>query len=114
MTVQANVFRALRTASMDAALVAERVGCGRETARKACQYLIQRGCVRKHKIAGRRTVIYSAVIGKSTPRDLRGKRPESRNHRGAVAWAKWLLMMQAKHGPTWRYKPRGQLETIWQ
>lgn len=104
-TLQQRVFHALLAGEQSAAQLAAATGELRDSCRKACQYMRERGVVEIHR-KGRWTT-YSAVAGKKPPRDMRGKRAASRNHRGAHAWAKWLLMMKAKHGPTWRPPVRG-------
>jgi len=104
MTKQAQCFRALQQTSMCATSLAKQVGMTRENARRCCIYLVQRGVVGKYKVCHQITIYY-AVIGKSVPKDRRGKPKACRNHRGAVAWAKWLKMMQDKHGPNWVYDP---------
>jgi hypothetical protein len=107
-TLQRRVFLALRRVSASPALIAQLMGIEREICRKSCDYMVRRGIVSKHSISPRQ-VIYAAVFRARPPGDRRGKNPRSRNHRGAVAWASWLVMMQNRHGPTWRYVPRDPL-----
>ena len=112
-TLQQRVYRALRRASMAADLIAADLYHPRETVRKAADYLVQRGVLARHPYAGR-LIIYSIVRGRQEPTDRRGKAPTCRNHRGQAAYAKWLLMMKAKHGPAWRPKPKGHaLDEVW-
>lgn len=111
-TVQRRAFIALQSASMSPYLIAERIDLDAEACRKACYYLVRRGLLTKHTVS-RRLVIYAAVAGKHPPRDRRGKPAACRNHRGAVAWAKWLRMMAAKHGPTWRPKVNSHALDTW-
>lgn len=111
-TLQRRVFIALQSASMSPRVLSDALGVDEDAARKACYYLAQRGLVTKHAIA-HRLVIYAAVAGKHPPSDRRGKPAGCRNHRGAVAWAKWLLMMHAKHGPTWRPKTNAHALDAW-
>lgn len=112
-TLQQRVYRALRNASKAADVLASELGTDRETARKAADYLVRRGVLTKHALAAR-LVIYAIVRGKHEPSDRRGKPPGCRNHRGQVAYSKWLLMMRAKHGPAWRPKAKGHaLDEAW-
>lgn len=111
-TVQARVFRALKAASLTATGLSEATGIEREIARKSCTYLARRGCIVRHRIAAR-LVIYAAAPRSRVPTDRRGKHPNSRNQRGASAWASWLLMMTRKHGGNWRPPIPGTLDQLW-
>lgn len=112
-TLQARAWRLLRGASMTAELLGEQLGCDRETARKAIAYLARRNKTCKHRLPGRRVVLYSA-LGNREPHDRRGKPAACRNHRGAAAYAKWLLIMTKRHGAQWRPPARGTaLEQCW-
>lgn len=104
-TLQTQVWRLLHdVASMTAGELSAAVGHEREACRRACQYLARRGRVARHRVG--RWVVYAA-LGRKAPQDLRGKPPGCRNHRGQVAYAKWVRMMVARLGPTWVPPPRG-------
>ena len=111
-TLQRRIFVALQNASMSPLLLSHTLGAQYGSCRKGCYYLIRRGVVTKHVIT-RRIVIYAALPGKHPPKDRRGLQAACRNHRGAYAWASWLRMMRAKHGPGWRYQPRAHPLDAW-
>lgn len=111
-TLQRRVFLILRETSSAADRLATLTGTEREIARKAADYLVQRGLATKHILAPR-LVIYAAVPRKHPPEDRRGKPAACRNHRGQAAFAKWLLMMRAKHGPRWRPKAKSHPLENW-
>ena len=111
-TLQRRIVVALTNASMSPHMLVEIVGGRYDSCRKACGYLVKRGCITKHRLS-RRLVIYARVPGRHPPKDLRGLQPECRNNRGAIAWAGWLRMMRAKHGPGWAYKPRAHPLDAW-
>lgn len=114
-TLQRRVFVLLKTVSGCAALLADMMDENRMSVHRALAYLWERGHVIKHPfyINRRVAVLFSAVPGKMPPSDRRGVSKNSRNCRGAKAFARWLVMMRKKHGPTWVYRPKGQLETLW-
>lgn len=108
-------FMALRTCSMNPLVLAEKIGATEKVAYYLCAELVRRGLADKrrtrHRIQltriHRAVVIYSVRENARAPNDRRGKPKASRNGpRGASAWARWIVMMQAKHGPTWQYRPR--------
>lgn len=108
-------FLALRAASMNPPLLAERIGASDKVAYQICGELVRRGLAEKrrtrHRVRltriHRAVVIYTLCPGARAPNDRRGKPKGSRNGpRGASAWARWIVMMQNKHGPTWQYRPR--------
>jgi hypothetical protein len=119
-TLQQDVFNLLRReGSLDSPEIARRLNDGttKDSAQKACHYLQKRGLVKAHHVrirmiqkdgilGGFKVSIWAAVPNCRPPKDLRGTRKSSRNNHGQRAFAKWLMMMQKKMGPTWIYKPR--------
>lgn len=113
-TLQMRIFRALSThGEMSSRAIASLLGERKESCRKGCQYLRDKGYVRK--IGATKFVTYVAVRKRKPVVDLRGKPSGCRNHRGATAWGSWLRMMQRKHGGAWRPPVLGatSLEQLW-
>lgn len=106
-TLQQQIFRLLRQhPNQTASQMARALGHDRESCRKAAERMAKVGTLARERMSGgmpcRIRVIYSVVRCRREPTDMRGKRPTSRNCRGAVAYSNWITMMQKKHGPTWR------------
>lgn len=113
-TVQQRVFLYLREhGPQPAGVVGRALDMRPDGVRRACSYMVERGIVERLEVEG--SVLFGARPKCKPPRDLRGTRKTSRNHRGPVAFASWLLMMQRKHGAAWRYRPRHAtaLEALW-
>lgn len=122
-TLHVRAYRLLRdVGSMTVYALADRLGRHVDSCRRACRDLERRRFAegRRVPLAGARgapfATFYVALPRQGEPRDLRGTRAGSHgNVRGATAWAGWVRMMQRKHGPSWRPRPRAviALEEAW-
>lgn len=114
-TRQREVFLLLRdVGSMSLSMIAERIGCSIESARKACRYLRERGFVEHRRMAGAtggRTLC--AAVKRGPPEDRRGKTGKAAKVR--LAYPKWIMMMANRHGKHWRppTRPGTALEAAW-
>lgn len=123
-TLQRRIFLLLRDhASMTAPEIAKALGADEQSTRRACCYLRHRKpkpFLSAHHVmlptaAGLRRFVLFAAACEREPKDRRGKSARSRNHRGAVAFANWTVMMTRRYGPHWRPKVRPgiALEEVW-